>query len=100
MLMLKRGSLAVSMLSTSTVLAGWCRSRRRVRRRKGSSIRLGNKRRGFCLGSKPVVQWGVMMGPLRMLKKIIMGMAPNGQFIEAYYRSLVPLLRPQMFPLC
>ncbi|XP_018827516.1 uncharacterized protein LOC121240377 [Juglans microcarpa x Juglans regia] len=98
--MLRRGSLTISMLSNSTMLVGWCRPRRRLRRRKGSTIRLGNKRRGLCLGSRPVVQWGVMMGPLRMLKKIIMDMAPNGLLIEAYYRSLTPFLRPQLFPLC
>ncbi len=98
--MLRRGALTISMLSNSTMLGGWCRPRRRLRRRKSSTIRLGNKRRGFCLASKPVVQWGVMMGPLRMLKKIIMDMAPNGQLIEAYYWSLIPFLRPQLFPLC
>lgn len=98
--MLRRGALTISMLSNSTTLGGWCRPRRRLRRRKSSTIRLGNKRRGFCLASKPVVQWGVMMGPLRMLKKFIMEMAPNGQLMEAYYSSLIPFLRPHLFPLC
>ncbi|CAJ1778589.1 unnamed protein product [Sphenostylis stenocarpa] len=98
--MFKRGGggVSMSMLSNSTMLVGLCRSRRRLRRRRGSSIRLGNKRRGFCLGTRPVVQWGVM-APLRMLKKIIMGIAPKGHWIEAYCWSL-PLLRPQLFPLC
>ncbi|XP_048233255.1 uncharacterized protein LOC125370721 [Ricinus communis] len=95
--MLKGGA---AMFSNSALLVGWCRHpRRRLRRRRGSTIRLGNKRRGFCLGSRPVVQWGVVVAPLRMLKKIIMDLAPNGQFVEAYYRSL-PFLRPQIFPLC
>lgn len=98
--MLRRGALTISMLSNSTTLGGWYRPRRRLRRRKSSTIRLGNKRRGFCLASKPVVQWGVMMGPLRMLKKFIMEMAPNGQLMEAYYSSLIPFLRPHLFPLC
>ncbi|KAJ9176653.1 hypothetical protein P3X46_011939 [Hevea brasiliensis] len=98
--MLKRGSVTISMFSNSTVLVGWCRPRRRLRRRRGSTVRLGNKRRGFSLGSRPVVQWGVMVAaPLRMLKKIIMEMATNGQFLEASYWSL-PFLRPQIFPLC
>lgn len=97
--MLKRSAVTISMFSNSTVLVGWCRARKRPRRRRSSTIRLGNKRRGFCLGSRPVVQWGVMVAPLRMLKKIIMDMAPNGRFVEAYYWSL-PFLRPQIFPLC
>ena len=97
---LRRGALTISMLSDSTMLGGWCRPRRRLRRRKSSTIRLGNKRRGFCLASKPVVQWGVMMGPLRKLQKIVMDMAPNGQLIEAYYWSLIPFLRSQLCPLC
>lgn len=97
--MLKRGAITVSMFSNSTVLVGWCRGRRRLRRRRVGTIRLGNKRRGFCLVSRPVIQWGVMVAPLRMLKNIIMDMAPNGRFIEAYYLSL-PFLRPQIFPLC
>ena len=94
--MLKRGAITVSMFSSSTVLAG---GRKRLRRRRVSTIRLGNKRRGFCLVSRPVIRWGVMVAPLRMLKSILMDMAPNGRFIEAYYLSL-PFLRPQIFPLC
>ena len=77
-------------------IVGWV-----VQRRRGSTIRLGNKakRRGFSLGSRPVVQWGVMVGPLRMLKKIIMEITPKGKLIEAYYMYL-PFLRPQLFPFC
>ncbi|EOX93770.1 hypothetical protein QUC31_004280 [Theobroma cacao] len=99
--MLKRGSMTISMFPNSTVLVGWCPGRRRLRRRRGSTIRLGNKakRRGFCLGSRPVVQWGVMVGPLRMLKKIIVEITPKGKWIQAYYMYL-PFLRPQLFPLC
>ncbi|OAY34862.1 uncharacterized protein LOC122721320 [Manihot esculenta] len=97
--MFKRGSVAVSMFSNSTVLVGWCRPRRRLQRRRVSIIRLGNKRRGFCLGSRSVVQWRVMIAPLRMLKKIIMKIVLNGQFLETSCWSL-PLLRPQIFPLC
>ncbi|KAI4356311.1 hypothetical protein L6164_000343 [Bauhinia variegata] len=96
--MVKRSGVTLSMFPNSAMLVGWCRPRRRLRRRRGSPIRLGNKRRGFCLGSRPVVQWGVM-GPFRMLKKIIMEIAPNGRWIESYYWSL-PFLRPQLFPLC
>ncbi|KAF7845628.1 uncharacterized protein G2W53_002533 [Senna tora] len=96
--MLKRGASTISMISNSTVLVGWCLPRRRLRRRRGYTIRLGNKRRGFCLGSRPGVQWGVI-GPLHMLKKMIMEFASKGQLMEAYCRYL-PLLRPQLFPLC
>ncbi|XP_050208187.1 uncharacterized protein LOC126657525 [Mercurialis annua] len=99
--MLKRSSLSIPIFSNSTMLVGWCRHpRRRLRRRRGSTIRLGNKRRGFCLGSRPVVQWGVMATPLRMIKKIIMDLVPSNQFIEAYYLSLLPILRAQIFPIC
>ncbi|KAB2003802.1 hypothetical protein E1A91_D11G159100v1 [Gossypium mustelinum] len=99
--MLKRGSITVSMIPNSTLLMGWCRGRKRVKRRRGSTVRLGNKakRRGFWLGSRSVVQWGVMVGPLRMLKKIITEITVKEKFIEAYYMYL-PLLRPQLFPLC
>ncbi|KAJ4847961.1 hypothetical protein Tsubulata_012175 [Turnera subulata] len=98
--MLKKGAFAISMLSNSTVLVGWCRPRKRPRRRRCNTKRLGNKRRGFCLGSRSVVQWGVMVAPIRMLKKIIMDhLAPNGRLMQTYYWSL-PFLRPQIFPLC
>ncbi|KAJ4729071.1 hypothetical protein OWV82_001912 [Melia azedarach] len=98
--MLRRSAMSISMFSNSAVLVGWCRSRRRVRRRRGGTVRLGNKRRGFCIGSRPVVQWGVMVAPLRMLKKFIMEITPNGRLMEAYYLSMPLFLRPQIFPLC
>lgn len=97
--MLRKSSITISMLSNSTMLVGCCRPKRRMRRRRGSTIRLGNKRRGFSLGSRSAVQWGVMVGPLRMLRKIISEMVPNAQFIEAFCWTL-PFLRPQIFPLC
>ncbi|GMI85687.1 hypothetical protein like AT3G07425 [Hibiscus trionum] len=99
--MLKRGSIAMSMFPNSSVLVGWCRGRRRLRKRRGSTIRLGNKgkRRGFGMGSRLVVQWGLMAAPLRILKKIIMEITPKEKFIEAYYMYL-PFLRPHLFPLC
>ncbi|KAF4367548.1 hypothetical protein CsatB_024804 [Cannabis sativa] len=98
--MLRRGAVTTSMLSNNpAVLAGWCRPKRRLRRRRGATVRLGNKRRGFSLGARPVVQWGFMAGPIRMLRKIITDMVPNSQFIEGVYWSL-PFLHPQLFPLC
>ncbi|GAA0185854.1 hypothetical protein LIER_33142 [Lithospermum erythrorhizon] len=95
--MLKRSSSTHSLLPNSTVELTWSRSRRRLRRRKiGSSLRLGmNRRRGFCLGSRHVMQWGV----IRIFKKLIMQMVANGRFIEAYYYWSLPFLRPQLFPL-
>ncbi|ONH92722.1 hypothetical protein PRUPE_8G191500 [Prunus persica] len=96
--MLRRGSIAIC-LSNSTMLVGWCRPRRRLRRRRGSTIWLGNKRRGFGLGSRPALQWGAVVSPIRMLKKMFMEMVPNERWIEAYNWSL-PFLRPQIFPLC
>ncbi|GLU21410.1 hypothetical protein SLE2022_375520 [Rubroshorea leprosula] len=100
--MLRKGTaVTLSMLSNSTMLVGWCcPGRRRLRRRRGGTVRLGNKHRGFCLGSRPVVQWGVMVGPLKMLKKIIMQITPNERWIEAYYMSLPFLRRQIIFPLC
>ncbi|CAL8177811.1 unnamed protein product [Prunus armeniaca] len=56
------------------MLVGWCRPRRRLRRRRGSTIWLGNKRRGFGLGSRPALQWGAVVSPIRMLKKMFMEM--------------------------
>lgn len=88
----KRGAMAISICSSSAGIVGWCRPRRRSRRRRGSTIRLGNRRRGFCIGSRVVV------GPFRMLKRLIMELAPNEKLIEAYY-SLIPFLRPTLFPL-
>ncbi|KAK8694163.1 hypothetical protein V6N13_071719 [Hibiscus sabdariffa] len=99
--MQRKGCMSVSMSPNSTLLVSWCRGRRRPKRRRGSTIRLGNKgkRRGFWLGSRPVVQWSVMVGPLKMLKKIISEITVKEKFIEAYYMYL-PFLRPQLFPLC
>ncbi|KAL8548818.1 hypothetical protein ACS0TY_007908 [Phlomoides rotata] len=87
-----RRALTISMLSDSAVVLGWCRGMcRRRRRRKGGSIRLGNRRRGFCMGPRPVVHWGVVF------KKMMIRMAANGRLVEAYCWSL-PFLRPQLFP--
>ncbi|PSS09610.1 hypothetical protein CEY00_Acc16632 [Actinidia chinensis var. chinensis] len=97
--MLKRGGITISLFSSSTVVVGWCRTRRRLRRRKGSTVRLGNKRRGFFLRCRPVVHWEVVLCPFRMLKKIIMDMTKNGRLMDTYYWSL-PIFRPQLFPLC
>ncbi|PON75103.1 hypothetical protein PanWU01x14_044550 [Parasponia andersonii] len=97
--MLRRGAVTISMFSNSTMLLGWCRPKKRLRRRRGTTVRLGNKRRGFSLGARPVVQWGFMAGPIRMLRKLITEMVPNAQLIEGVYWSL-PFLRPQVFPLC
>ncbi|KAH6814262.1 hypothetical protein C2S51_023280 [Perilla frutescens var. frutescens] len=90
--MLRRG-LTISLFSNSTVVLG-----RRKRRRNGGTIRLGNRRRGFCMAARPVVHWGVV-APLRVLKKMIIRMAANGRLVEAYCWSL-PFLRPHLFPLC
>ncbi|PIN05796.1 hypothetical protein CDL12_21657 [Handroanthus impetiginosus] len=91
-----RRALSISLLSNSTMVLGWCRPRRRRRR---LMIRLGNRRRRFCLGPRPVVRWVVMARAFRILKKMIVRMVASGRFVEAYCWSL-PLLRPQLFPLC
>ncbi|KAB2020897.1 hypothetical protein ERO13_D07G095100v2 [Gossypium hirsutum] len=98
--MMKKGSIAISIFPNSSMLMGWCRGRRQLRRRRGSTVRLGNKRRGFNMGLRPVIRLGMMMvAPLRLLKRMIMEIRPKGNLIEAYYMYL-PFLRPQLFPLC
>ncbi|KAB2636634.1 hypothetical protein D8674_027168 [Pyrus ussuriensis x Pyrus communis] len=93
--MLRRGSVTISLLSNATVLVGWCQPRRRLRRRRGCTVWLGNKRRRFSPGSWPVLQLGDMAGSIWMFMKMV----PNERWIDAYNWSL-PILRPQMFPLC
>ncbi|KAK6937875.1 hypothetical protein RJ641_031383 [Dillenia turbinata] len=86
--MLKRYAFNIPLLSNSAVLVGWCRGRWRRRRRKGGTIRLGSKRRGFSLGPRPVVRWGLLAGGIRMLKKIVMETTTNASILEAYNWSL------------
>ncbi|KAM3231667.1 hypothetical protein P3S67_008876 [Capsicum chacoense] len=94
--MLKKSGVEISLWSNSAVLRRLCRRRRQLRRRKGSSIRLG-KRRGFGLGCRPaVVYWRFMTGHFRMLKKLVTQMGS----IEAYYYLSLPFFRSQIFPLC
>ncbi|KAK4338661.1 hypothetical protein RND71_043148 [Anisodus tanguticus] len=98
--MLKKGGVEISLWSTTTVIRRWCRRRRHVRRRKGSGIRLGGKRRGFGLRCRPaVVYWRFMAGHFRMLKKLVIQMGFNCGSIEAYYLSL-PFFRSHIFPIC
>ncbi|CAN0859148.1 hypothetical protein LINGRAHAP2_LOCUS7583 [Linum grandiflorum] len=88
------------MVSSSNLLVRWCQPHRRsMRRRRGSTIRLGSqRRRGFFLGTRRAVRWG-------LLKKMVMKLAsPTATAagyadLEAYYRNF-PFLRPQIFPLC
>ncbi|KAM2732931.1 hypothetical protein EV2_036421 [Malus domestica] len=97
--MLRRGSVTISMLSNATVLVGWCQPRRQLRRRRGCTVWLGNKRRRFSLGSRLVLQLEDVAGSIWMIRKMFMKMVPNEGWIDAYNWSL-PILRPQMFPLC
>ncbi|WOG95081.1 hypothetical protein DCAR_0314383 [Daucus carota subsp. sativus] len=95
--MVKNNILTVSLLSNTNVVVGWYPLRRRVRRRRIGSIRLGNKR-GFWFGARRVVQLRVVYSS-QMFKKIIAAMSLNGRLVEACYDSLV-FFRPQLFPLC
>ncbi|KAI3418590.1 uncharacterized protein J3R85_013650 [Psidium guajava] len=95
----KEDANSISALSNSTTLVGWCRPHRRLRRRRGNTIRLGNKRRGFCLGTRPVVRWGAVASQFRVLKKIVMQIAWGDRLMDNRIWSL-PVLRPQLFPLC
>ncbi|KAI8523324.1 hypothetical protein RHMOL_Rhmol13G0064600 [Rhododendron molle] len=101
--MLKRGAIAISPFATSTAVVGWCRRRRRrlPRRQKGGTIRLGNKkrRRFYLRCHRPAVNWGILVCPFQMLKKIIMDMTSNGKLMENCDWAL-PIFRPQLFPLC
>lgn len=94
-----RGSVTLSLIPNSALVLGLCRPRRRWRRRRLSTIRLGNRRRGFNLGPRPVMHWSCMAGPIRVLKKFMAEIGANRKWIDAYLRSL-PILRPQTFPLC
>ncbi|CAH8259706.1 unnamed protein product [Arabidopsis lyrata] len=76
-------------------------------RRKGKRVvvRLGNRRRGFFVGPPRMVvqRWRMNIGkPMKMMRSIILGILSNGgnvKFLDAYLWSL-PILRPQLFPLC
>nr|DAD24232.1 TPA_asm: hypothetical protein HUJ06_025695 [Nelumbo nucifera] len=103
-MMLRRGaatasssSISLSVLSDPAMLIDWCCTRRRPRRRRGGTIRLGNKRRGFTLGSRPVARWRCMVGPLRRLKKMLSEMVSHGRWIEAYYLAF-PFVYSLTFP--
>ncbi|KAK9684802.1 hypothetical protein RND81_10G233600 [Saponaria officinalis] len=95
-----RGLVTVSLLNHKTLMTGWCRPRmRRLRRRRATTVRLGNRRRGFSMGPRTVVHWSCMAGTLKVLKKFIVEMGGHGRWIDAYFRAL-SILRPQVFPLC
>ncbi|KAL8261967.1 hypothetical protein R6Q59_026016 [Mikania micrantha] len=97
--MFKRGAITISVFANSTTMVGWCRPRRRLRRRKSGVIRLGNRRRGAGMRWQRVAQWRMVACPFVILKRFIMKMVSDGRFMEAYYLSL-PILRPQLFPMC
>ncbi|OVA16212.1 hypothetical protein BVC80_605g13 [Macleaya cordata] len=98
--MLKR---SVSSGSSNSVpvggMMGWCWTRRRMRRRRGGTIRLGSKRRGLAVGSRSVVvRWRYVVAPLRRLKKLLFEVALNGMLIEGCNWSF-PFVYPLTFPL-
>ncbi|KAH1130864.1 hypothetical protein J1N35_002242 [Gossypium stocksii] len=98
--MMKKASIAISIFPNSSMLIGWCQGRRQLRQRRGSIVRLGNKQRGFNIGSRLVIRLGMMMlAPLKLLKRMIMEIRPKGNLIGAYYMHL-SFLGPQLFPLC
>ncbi|XP_010486295.1 PREDICTED: uncharacterized protein LOC104764457 [Camelina sativa] len=77
-------------------------------RRKGKRavVRLGNRRRGFLVGPPRMVvqRWraNIIGKPMKMMRNIILGIISNGgnvKILNAYLWSL-PILRPQLFPLC
>ncbi|KAI4341573.1 hypothetical protein MLD38_026283 [Melastoma candidum] len=84
---------------SSIVLRGWLRPRRRLRRHRGSTVHLGNGRRGFCLGSRPLLRWTAMAGgSFQVLKRMVTEMYPWPT--DACFWLSLPILRPQLFPLC
>ncbi|KAK9048134.1 hypothetical protein SSX86_032902 [Deinandra increscens subsp. villosa] len=91
----RSGAITISVFANSTTMVGWCRPpRRRLRRRKSraATIRIGNKNRRRW-------RWRMVACPFVILKKLVMKMVSDGRFMEAYYLSL-PILRPQLFPMC
>lgn len=95
-----RDPIAQYLFSRPALLVSCCRRGRRPRRRKGRTIRLGNRRQVFCLGTRPVARWNAMARSIRVLKKIVMEIAWSyGRSAGPNLWSL-PILRPQMFPLC
>ncbi|CAH2054642.1 unnamed protein product [Thlaspi arvense] len=93
---------AVHAISSLPSRLWWPQQRRKVKR---AVVRLGNRRRGFLVGqSRTVVQkWRMNIGkPMKMMRNIILGIISNGvnvKVLDAYLWSL-PILRPQLFPLC
>ncbi|CAN6894776.1 unnamed protein product [Brassica oleracea] len=93
---------AVHATSTLPSRLWWPQQRRKGKR---AVVRLGNRRRGFFVGQpRTVVQrWRMNIGkPMKIMRNIILGMISNGgnvKFFDAYLWSL-PILRPQLFPLC
>lgn len=93
---------AVHAISSHPSRVWWPQQRRKGKR---AVVRLGNRRRGFLVGPPRMVvqRWRMNIGkPVKMMRSIILGIISNGgnlKFLDAYLWSL-PILRPQLFPLC
>ncbi|KAJ0946546.1 hypothetical protein HanRHA438_Chr01g0005131 [Helianthus annuus] len=98
--MLNREAITCSVFGNTTTMVGWYRrQRRQQRRRKCSTIWLGNKRMKLRSRSRLVLHCRVVASPLFILKKFIMKMVSKERFMEAYYLTM-PILKPQLFPMC
>ncbi|KAK9057466.1 hypothetical protein SSX86_022301 [Deinandra increscens subsp. villosa] len=89
-------AITFSLFANTTTTIGW---RRRHKRRKSSTIWLGNRRRKLRSRSRLVIHFRAVSSPFFVLKKFIMKMVSKGMLMEAYYLTL-PILKPQLFPMC
>uniref|UniRef100_A0A7N0UHN1 Uncharacterized protein n=1 Tax=Kalanchoe fedtschenkoi TaxID=63787 RepID=A0A7N0UHN1_KALFE len=71
-------------------------------RRRVCTQRLGSQPRGMFVSCRPVVRWTrvVASSPVRLVSELLLKMTENGGLIDAYYRSTLPVLISQVFPLC
>ncbi|PIA27518.1 hypothetical protein AQUCO_07700058v1 [Aquilegia coerulea] len=94
----KRSSVTMSLVSTPTdLLIGWCCTRRHSRRRRGCTVRLGNKRRATAFRSRPIVRLRFVVGPLKKFKKLLMRLTLDGQLIDSFYLYF-SFIYPSLFP--
>ncbi|CAN8269970.1 unnamed protein product [Cochlearia groenlandica] len=90
-------------IHTSPTRMWWPQQRRKNKR---AVVRLGNRRRrGFLVGPPRMVvqRWRINIGkPMKIMRNIILEIISSNvhvKVLDAYFWSL-PILRPQLFPLC
>ncbi|KAL5730860.1 hypothetical protein ACHQM5_003647 [Ranunculus cassubicifolius] len=98
--MLKKDSANMSLISHpgETLIAWYWNSTSRLsRRRRGCTVRLGNRRRAMAFRSRPIVRLRVVADPFKRLKKILSRVALNGKLVDSfllYFTSVYPSVFP------